>query len=106
MFKPIIKNLPFHNFEKEKVLICQISESVTLGEKEPFKAYIVVDLESGEEKYLTASHSIDKAISMIDITKDILRIEFLEKSDINGKPFNKFNIDSCSLKDYQSGTKN
>lgn len=112
-FKTAVQNLPFHNFEEVKTLVALYKESVTLGDDEnekekPFTANVMVDLASGEEKYVQNSYSISKAIKMAkeeykeNITNVVFEIEFIGKTEIKGKPFNKFKIGYCTLEEYEA----
>lgn len=107
-FQDIIKNLPFHNFETDKILTGLYKNTIELGEDEAtkFNANIFADVETGEEVFVTDSYSIAKAIreakakftSLADI---VFQIDFLGKTTVKGKPFNQFNIGVCSLEAYQ-----
>jgi len=116
-FKPVVQNLPFHNFEQDKKLIGLYKDTVVLGDEEKldkdgnpttFTANVFVDMESGEEKYVQNSYSIHKAITMAkkeyneDITNVVFEIEFMKKTMLKGKPFNEFKIGYCTLEVYES----
>lgn len=111
-FRTVVQNLPFHNFEEQKVLVALYKDTITLGDEEDiektFQANVIVDLSSGEEKYLQNSYSIAKAIRTAktefkeEIRNVVFEIEFLGKTSIKGKPFNQFKIGYCLLEDYES----
>lgn len=114
-FRTVIQNLAFHNFEEHKKLVALYKDTVTLGDEEDpektFTANVMVDLESGEEKYVQNSYSISKAISKAKIEfkdsetglKDVVfEIEFLGKTMLKGKPFNQFKIGYCTMEQYES----
>jgi hypothetical protein len=111
-FKTAVQNLPFHNFEEIKTLVALFKETVTLGDdddkEKPFVANVMVDLASGEEKYVQNSYSIAKAIKLAkeeykeDISLVVFEIEFIGKTEIKGKPFNKFKIGYCTLTEYEN----
>lgn len=112
-FKKRTLNLPFHNFETEKEFTGIFEEKMLLGEKpeegnedKRFSANVFTDLSTGEQKFITDSYSVAKAIdetkqNYAPDTKIVLHITFKEKSISKGKPFNIFDIESCSLQEYE-----
>lgn len=108
-FKKAIQNAPFQKWDEYPDLTCVFKEILTLGESEPFDVALVVDVETGEEKFITMSYSIDKAIKIAqsEITEQdiVLDITFLGKTEVKGKPFNKFDISYCSESDYDQSLK-
>lgn len=114
-FKTVVQNLPFHNFEDAKKLVCLYKDTVTLGDEEnpdkTFLANVVVDLETGEEKYVQNSYSIAKAIKAAKneykemIREVVFEIEFLGKTELHGKPFNQFKIGYCTETEYEEFNK-
>lgn len=105
-----VENLPFHNFQEVDTITCIVENKLTLGEEEPFDVYVVNDLESGERKFLTASYTIEKQIEKAkeDNNNDLSQIVFLfvfqGKTEVKGKPFNQFNVSTCSLQQYEAYT--
>ena len=111
-FKMAVQNLGFHQFEQEKKLVALYKDTVTLGDEEDpektFTANVMVDLATGEEKYVQNSYSIAKAIRMAkaehkELIHDVVfEIEFIGKTTVKGKPFNQFKIGYCTLEDYEA----
>jgi len=114
----VSEQLPFypdlHNGEVESdPLICILESSTVLGDDpDPEKripVYIVVDLITGEKKYVVQSYAVKKCVeaakantpggSLDDI---VFRIQFLGKSVVNGKPFNKFNTAYTTMKQWEA----
>jgi hypothetical protein len=108
-FTKVIQNLPFHNFEEESKYIGMYRNTLTLGDKDEskFEVNIFADVETGEEKFVTDSYSIAKAIKEAkqkfpeNFSELVFQIEFLGKTEVKGKPFNQFNISVCPLAAYQ-----
>jgi hypothetical protein len=53
------------------------------------------------------SYAIKKTIEAAkkenkDLTNIVFRFEFLGKTEVHGKPFNKFNGSYCTLEDYEA----
>jgi hypothetical protein len=108
-FKRAIENLPFFDFNSQKTFFGKWLRDVTLGEGEKeFKAHVFVNIETGEEVFVTASYSIGKALEKArteypDLLNELVfSIEFLGKTTIKGKPFNQFNIGYCTEEEYNS----
>lgn len=107
-FKSVVKNLPFHNFEETPVYIGMYVNTLELGEEEKFTANVFANVETGEEVFITNSYSIEKAIKQATETlgkEFVLRIEFLGKTTVKGKPFNQYNIAACTVPEYQESLK-
>jgi hypothetical protein len=110
-FRMVVQNLPFHKFDEQKKLVAQFKDTVTLGDDEDlektFTANVMVDLETGEEKYVQNAYSIAKAIQRARtefkerITDVVFEIEFLGKTVLKGKPFNQFKIGYCLLEEWE-----
>ena len=116
-FKPLVWNLPFHNFNEEPKLIAFHKGTELLGDEEnldsktgepkTFLANIMVDLKTGEEKYVQNSYSIAKAIKtakklyLDNMNSVVFEIEFIGKTEVKGKPFNQFKIGACLEEDYE-----
>jgi len=114
-FKTVIQNLAFHQFEEESKLVAMYKDTVTLGDEDNpekiFQANVMVDMKTGEEIYVQDSYGINKAIKKAKLEfKELIRevvfeIEFLGKTDLHGKPFNKFKIGYCTLPDWEEFNK-
>lgn len=109
-FKKRTLNLPFHKFDDNDTLNCIVLDRMKLGEEKPFDVYRVVDVESGEEKFVTSSYAIHKCVQdatleyqekNIEQQDIVFNIVFKGKTEINGKPFNQFDISDCSMEDYK-----
>jgi hypothetical protein len=110
-FKTVVQNLKFHNFEEEPELTALYKNTVTLGDEDDptktFVANIMADVQTGEEKYVGNSYSIEKAIKSAkaeykEMMSDVVfKIEFLGKTMVKGKPFNQFKIGYCLIDEYQ-----
>lgn len=101
-----VENLPFHNFEEVDTITCTVESKLTLGEEEPFDVYVVVDLETGERKFLTASYTIEKQIKKAKSENEenaqiVFLFVFRGKTEVKGKPFNQFDVSTCSLQQYE-----
>lgn len=105
-FKTITENLPFWDFQVKPIFEGIFEQQLTLGESEPFTANVFVDIKTGERVFITNSYAIEKTIAKVrevepDLKQVVFQIEFIEKTLVNGKPFNKFNTGYCSLQQYQ-----
>lgn len=106
-FKTDVENLPFVDFEIESHFTGICEKSLMLGEKEPFKVFVFKEMKTEKRKFVTASYSIDKVISKMiteygepALDKIVLNIEYIGKTEVNGKPFNQFNISHCTLDEF------
>jgi hypothetical protein len=114
-FKSAVQNLPFHKFDEQHKLVALYKDTVTLGDEEDlektFPANVFIDLETGEEKYVANSYSINKAIKMAraeyheQITNIVFEIEFLGKTMVKNLPFNQFKIGYCTMEEYEQFVK-
>jgi hypothetical protein len=107
-FKKITQNLPFHNFEEEPVFIGCYRNTLELGQgANKFHANVFVDVETGEEFFITNAYTIAKSIEETKIKYPeafadiVFNIEFKGKTTIKGKPFNQFDISVCTLEEYK-----
>jgi hypothetical protein len=70
--------------------------------------FILADVETGEEVFCMQSFAIKKTIEAAkkefgdDISEVVFRFEFLGKTEVHGKPFNKFNGSYCTMSDYSA----
>ena len=107
-WKKAVQNLPFVNFEDNHVFTGLYRNTITLGEDNPFDVNIFADAKTGEEKFVTNSYSIEKAIKLAKkdypeaMANVVFRIEFLGKTEVKGKPFNQFNIEYCTVEEYEA----
>ena len=116
-FETVSENLPFFPDKEtggEQSVICLYDNETVLGDDpDPLKripVFIVVDMETGEKKYITQSYAIKKAIETarkkLNTLKDVVfRFTFKGQTIVNGKPFNQFNTAFCTLKDYENSLK-
>lgn len=103
-YKTVVESLDEHDFKKEPALECKFLYETTMGEDsdKPFQAYIVQDLNSGQKKWISLSYNIEKAIKKLiadktDFEMTAILINFEGKTEINGKPFNKFTVAAAAL---------
>jgi hypothetical protein len=113
-FKKVTENLPFYpdnTKEKQEPFFCVYIDETELGDdpdpKKHIPVFILADVETGEEVFCTQSYAIKKAIEAArkdnkDLRDVVFKFEFEGKTEVKGKPFNKFNTGYCSLEDYQS----
>jgi hypothetical protein len=114
-FKTVSKNLPFYpdlTNEQQEALYCSYVDETELGEdpdpKKHIPVYIIADVKTGEQLFITRSYAITKAIEAArkdfkSLENVVFRFEFLGKTKIKGdKPFNKFDTSYCSLEDYEA----
>jgi hypothetical protein len=108
-FEAISENLPFYDFEKQPTFIGIYENRITLGEKEPFEVFIMVDIQTGagERVFITKSHAIEKAVTTAKakyntLNDVVFEFVFQGKTEVNGKPYNQFKTWCCTLEQYQS----
>lgn len=104
-FQTLSENLPFHDFEKEPHFTGVYEKSLTLGEKEPFNVNVFTDITTGERVFITDAYTINKCIGKCisaghDLSKIVFNFLFTGKTEVNGKPFNKFDVGFCTLDEY------
>jgi hypothetical protein len=108
-FIPVVQELPFHDFQKDKTYIGLYLSTMTLGDKpeSKFDVNVFADVETGEQKFITNSYAISKAIKEARLTYPenfenvVFKIEFEGKTEVKGKPLNKFKIGVCTLDQYK-----
>ena len=116
-FKMVVQSLPFHDFVTERKLVALYKDTLVLGDEEKldkdgkpttFTVNLMVDMTSGEEKFVQNSYGIHKAITAAkaehgdDVTNVVFEIELLNKTVVKGKPFNQFKIGYCTMEEYES----
>lgn len=96
----LIKSLDLWDFEKIPIFTGMYIETNTITpddpSKEAFEQHVFKIAESGEEIFIPDNYSITKAIKMLKELKkekELIEIEYKGKTEVNGKPFAKFNID-------------
>lgn len=111
-FKSVSENLPFHNFDEQPNLICQVNGTLTLGgeKKEAFDVFKVTDILTGEQKFVTSSYAIKHCVekakmeskeTSIPFADWVFNFEFKGRTTVDGHPFNKFDTGYCTLEEYQ-----
>lgn len=112
-FKTVSEQLPFYpdlTKDKQQPFIGVYLDSIILGDstdpKEQIPVYIFADVETGEKVFIVQSYAIKKAVEAAkreyqEILDIVFRFEFLGKTEVNGKPFNKFNTGYCTLDVYE-----
>ena len=113
-FKTIEESLKQINFSEQPIFIGQFDKAVTIdnpsAKEEKDKTFIVFrffEFETGEAVYVPSNFTIEKAINSLIADKvsfkdTVIRIEFLGKSEVKGKPFSKFKIQYMNITDYIS----
>ena len=115
-FDTIIQNYAYHDFNESAIFTGIYQKTVILKEADPaaktteIQAHVFYDLNSGEGVYISTAYSINKAVEKaktdfpkeIDSENMVFNIEFLGKTEVNGKPFNQFNIGICTLQQFES----
>jgi hypothetical protein len=112
-FKKITQNLPFHDFEENSIFTGCYRNTLELGQgANKFHANVFVDVETGEEFFITNAYTIAKSIEETKVKYPenfadiVFQIEFKGKTTIKGKPFNQFDISVCTLEEYKEAKEN
>ena len=109
-FKNVVRSLPMHNFNENPKLICLYKGIETLGDEENldkdgnpkiFDVMFCTDLDTGEEIHCPLPYLIEKAVKSATANKTVFEIIFLGKDEVKGQPFNRFNINSCTVDEYE-----
>jgi hypothetical protein len=112
-FKTVSEQLPFFpdlTAAKQEPFVGVYVDSLILGDsqdvKEQIPVYIFADVKTGEKVFIIQSYAIKKAVEAArkefqNISEIVFRFEFLGKTEVSGKPFNKFNTGYCTLHDYE-----
>jgi hypothetical protein len=110
--KKFNEDLPMHDFTEDSTFTGMFEKKRTLGEGEKeFDVFIMLDVINGERKFIPTSYTIVKTIEGAleeyknDVSKVVFNFEFLGKTTVDGKPFNKFNTSFCTLKEYEEFVK-
>ena len=113
-FKTVSKNLPFYpdlTEGSQDPFYCQYVSETELGDdpdpKKHIPVFILADVSTGEEVFCTQSYAIKKAIEaakkdFTSLNDVVFCFKFEGKTEVKGKPFNKFDTSYCSLTDYQA----
>ena len=113
-FVDVTKQLPFYpdltQTEQEPFYCAYVGETI-LGDKPDPKdnipCFILAHADTGEEVFATKSYAIQKTIQAAkkqhdDLNDVIFCFQFLGKTVVNGKPFNKFNGSYCTVAEYEN----
>jgi hypothetical protein len=106
-FKSQVENLETFKFSEENPsYIGVFIKKIELENKEGKKFHLNVFAEpvTGEQIFIGDNYSIERAISeareQMPNTDIVFDIKFLAKTEVNGKPFSRFKISTCSLNEY------
>lgn len=95
-FDSFMESLDIIDFDSEPIFVGKFIETVEVGEGD--KAFTAHTFETpiGERVNLSDTYMVNKAIQKIQSNPTLkdknLMIEFLEKTEVAGKPFRKFKI--------------
>jgi hypothetical protein len=113
-FKKVNEQLPFYpdlTKEKQEPFYCSYVDETVLGDdpdpKKRIPVFILADVETGEEVFCIQSYAVKKTIERAreefkSLNNVVFELEYLGKTEVKGKPFNKFNTGYCSLDDYEA----
>lgn len=95
--KRLVQSLKFWNFNENPLFKGTYQETTNIvneeEDKEPITAHIFAEEETGELYYISNSYLIEKAVKMLDESKEnLLEIIFKGQDQVKGKPFNRFEI--------------
>ena len=103
-FTTITQDLPFHDFQKNKVYTGVYVSTLTLGDKVKFDVNIFANAETGEQVFITNAYAINKSIEAArlkypeNFDQVVFQIEYEGKTvQKDGKPLNKFKIGVCTV---------
>jgi len=104
-FVTVTENLPFHDFEKESTFTGIFEKTVILGKDEPFSCNVMKDVLTGSRVFVKDAYSIKESIAKCkmenrDLNETVFNITFEGKTEVKGKPFNKFTIQICTLDEF------
>lgn len=94
-FTTVQANYTEHDFENNPVFMGMFIETVKLGEGEKeFEAHVFQPFEADELVLINKYYAIDKTLEKVLEDNDpedvMFRFEFIEKTEVAGKPFRKF----------------
>lgn len=113
-FKRVTEQLPFYpdltKTEQEPFYCSYVSETILGDNEDPKKnipVFTLADIETGEEVFCVQSYAVKKTIEAArrqvkDLNDVVFCFEFLGKTEVNGKPFNKFNGSYCLVSEYEA----
>jgi hypothetical protein len=104
-FVTVSENLPFHDFETEHTFTGIFEKTVILGKDEPFSCNIMINVLTGEREYVKDAYTIRESIAKcksdnVEFSKTVFNIIFEGKTEVKGKPFNKFTVQICTLDEF------
>jgi hypothetical protein len=111
-FKKVTEQLPFYpdlTKTEQEPFYCSFVGETELGDKPDAKdripVFILADANTGEEVFCVQSYAVKKTIEAArkdykDLNDVIFCFQFLGKTEVKGKPFNKFNGSYCTLQEY------
>lgn len=106
VYEMLDENCEKHNFDESPIFEGIFDKTITITpddkSKKPFDLHLFYDLKGGEKVAIDSSYSITKMLNGLkeqntDFSKTAIYIEFVGKTTVNGKPFNKFNLGKASL---------
>ena len=103
-WETVSESLETWDFNENPLFLGYFEEEQTVGEGDKsYQTYVFTEAESQERYFVDKTYSVEKAIEKVksekkDLHNIIFRIEFIEKTEIKGKPFNRFKIDIATLK--------
>jgi hypothetical protein len=116
-FKKVTEQLPFYpdlTKTEQEPFYCSLVGETELGddpdEKKRIPVFILADANTGEEVFCVQSYAVKKTIEAArkehkDLTNVVFCFQFLGKTEVKGKPFNKFNGSYCTLDEYTNYVK-
>ena len=113
-FKALESALEFYDFHKDgKATYFGVYEDTKVigndKDGKPMSAHIFTDPETGEQVYIQSSYTINKSIDELKAkcTEDktvigdyVMMLQFVEKTMVKGKPFNRFKTAYMLVADY------
>ena len=112
-FKKVTEQLPFYpdlTKTEQEPFYCAYVDATELGDdpdpKKHIPVFILADVQTGEQVFCVQSYAVKKTIEAAkaehkDLTNVVFCFQFLGKTEVKGKPFNKFNGSYCTLQEYE-----
>lgn len=95
VYHTLVSGAEYWDFDTNPTFVGKYIQPVIREKDQQLIGFLFVD-EKGEDHIITNSHSVEKAIKMVNdmgvIEKATFVFEFLGKGEANGKPFNRFKI--------------
>jgi hypothetical protein len=106
-FVTLSENLPFHDFDAYKTFIGIFEKSLVLGKSEPFTVNVMKNAETNERVFIKDAYTIRESIAKCkaeheNLQEIVFQIIFEGKTEVKGKPFNKFTVGYCTLEAYNA----